>query len=356
MSPDTGSGIGTPVVLVPCVGGPCDTDILNSVQLGLTLDRYQEIMRLAPAAFNGLNKPDEAGCYDCAAIWKQTDRDGMALAIAQAEEMRERELGYHVAPKYDLEIHDYDSSCMYFLNWKYLVKIGTYASSDISIGVPIILNPLSDPVVFAVATTVTDPSEICVFYPGTIIRINPSKITISGGTATICIPRPRLRLLSVDTNCDPAPDYYDDNNFETSVDVKRCYIDTTDGVDITCMNYCDCTTSVVTDWCETVRNYKLSVIKVFPISCTSSCCHRKTATIPYWSGIYPSIYTEMTTASLAHSVLKDIIPAMVDLCNCWKADMVVEDNAVWNPYGITNGAIKAWLADSRARAGGGGKF
>jgi len=360
MSPSSGSGTGSVINAGFYIGGNCNIDILKGVQLGLTLDRYQELMRLAPAAFNGLNKPDEEGCYDCWAIWKQTDRDAMALAIAQAEEMREREIGYHVSPKYDLEIHDYEPSAMYFLDWKHLKKIGTYTSSDISLCEPVILSTLHtgiiDPVIITISTTVTDPDEICVYHPGTTIVINPSKVAISGGVATICIPRSRLKSLDIDGNCEPYPDYDDDDNFEVCVDIKRCYIDTTDGVDITCMNYCDCTTEVVTDWCETIRNYKLSVIKVFPISCASSCCHRKTATIPYWSGILSSIYTEMMTASLANSLLKDIIPSMVDLCNCWKSDMTLSDDAEWNPYGITNGAIKAWLADSRAKVGMGGKF
>jgi hypothetical protein len=356
MSPNIGGGTGTPVVLVPCVAAPCETDILNGVQLGLTLDRYQELMRLAPAAFNGLNKPDEEGCYDCWAIWKQTDRDAMAIVIAQAEEMRERELGYHVYPKYDSEMQDYSSSGMYFLEKKYLIKIGTFASSDISLGNPISLSPLSDPVTFVIPTTVTDPDEICVYHPGTIVEINPSSVTISGGLVTICIPRSRLKLLTIDGNCEPYPDYYDDDNFESEVDVRRCYIDTADGADITCMNSCDCTTSTVTDWCQFIRDYKLSVVKVFPLLCESTCCHPKKITIPYLSGIQSSLYTEMMTASLANSLLKDIIPAMVDLCNCWKSDMTLADNAMWSPYGITNGAIKAWLADSRAKVGVGGKF
>jgi len=338
----------------------CEVNILGEVQLGLTLDRYQELMRLAPAAFNGLNKPDEEGCYDCAAIWKQTDRDAMAIAIAQAEEMRERELGYHVAPKYDLELKDYECSAMYFLNWKYLIKIGTYASSDISLCWRLTLSTLHtgiiDPVIIDVATDVTDPDEICIFHPDTSIEINPSKITIDGGIATICIPRSRLKLLTIDGNCEPYPEYDDDDNFEDCVDIKRCYIDTSDGPDVTCMNSCACTTTTVTDWCQFIRDYKLSVVKIFPISCESGCCHPKKTTIPYLSGIHPSIYTEMMTASLANSLLKDIVPAMVDLCNCWKADMTLSDNALWSPYGITNGAIKAWLADSRAKVGVGGKF
>jgi len=361
MSPTSGSGTGMHISgTLGIGGGTCDINILNGVQLGLTLDRYQELMRLPPAAFNGLNKPDEVGCYDCAAIWKQTDRDGMAIVIAEAEEMRERELSYHVAPKWEIEEQDFTYSGMYFLRMKHLIKIGTYVSSDISICEPVVLTTLhgglQDPVILTVVTTVIDPDEICVFHPDTDIMIYPSKITISGGIATICIPRPRLRLLSVDTNCDPPPDYDDDDNFETCVDIKRCYIDETDGVVIVCRHHCSCDTTTVTDTCSYIRDYRLSVINVVPTSCLALCCHPSKTIIPYLSGIQSSIYTEMMTASLAHSLLKDIIPGMVNLCDCWKTDMEVSDNADYNPYGISNGAVKAWLADSRAKCGQGGKF
>jgi len=348
----------------------CQTDILNGIQLGLTLDRYQEIMRLAPAAFYGLNKPDEAGCYDCAAIWKQLDRDGMALAISQAEEMREIELHYHVAPKYLLEEQRFNRSVRYFLDRYLLIKVGTYKSADVSLGAAITLSALgviNEPVVLTVATTVTDPSEICVYHPGTDVVINPSKVTISGGNATICIPRPRLKLLTIDGNCEPFPDYDEDANFETTVDVKRCYIDETDGIDIVWHHIC--CGSTFTEAVQTahgeVRNYRLSTIDVIPASnsggiwtrqCLTYGCIPDHLLVPYLSGMRNSIYTEMITAHLANSLLVDIVPNLVDLCDCWKADQVVEDGADWTPYGISNGAVKAWLADSRAKVGQGGKF
>jgi hypothetical protein len=338
----------------------CEVSILGGVQLGLTLDRYQELMRLAPAAFNGLDNPAEANCYDCWAIWKQTDRDAMAIVIAQAEEMRERELSYHVSPKWETDDQAYSSSSMYFLRMKHLIKIGTYATSDISLCESVTyrdaFGAIIDPVIISVATTVTDPDEICIFHPGTSIRINPTKISITAGVAEICIPRPRLRYLTVDTNCEPYPLYIDDANFERCVDIKRCYIDETDGADIICKEHCECTTTTVSDTCSFIRDARLAVIMMYPNECLATCCHPSKVSIPYLSGIESSIYTEMMTAALANSLLRDIIPAMVDLCNCWKSDMTVEDNALYNPYGIANGAVKAWLADSRAKVGQGGKF
>ena len=100
--PSSGSGTITPITstTVPPVGYDFSTILPSGQELGLTLDRYQEIMRLPINAFNGLNRPEDIPQYQCSAIWKQSDRLYILEHLTQAEEMREVELGYALAPKY----------------------------------------------------------------------------------------------------------------------------------------------------------------------------------------------------------------------------------------------------------------
>jgi len=372
MSPTFGGGTGTPVPLgIPGIGGVCDASILAGIQLGLTLDRYQELMRFPIAAFNGLYKAEEEGCYDCAAIWKQTDRDAFAIAIAQAEEMRERELGYHVAPKY-INDERYDYAYPSILIKKHLIAVGSKATSTIQFGVPLVLSVagvINDPVVISVPTTVTVVSEIKVYYPGEDVEIHPSSIIISGGNAIICIPRSRLVDHDVDTNCEPPPMYTDDSNFINTVDVKRVYTDPNDGAFFVCGGDCGCVNPLCSycaaGFTEThqqaypnIESRRLSIVRLCPGSYSggawtptlSLCCDPTRISISYLSGIENSMYTEMITLRLAHTLLPTILPDRIDLCSgCWKGDMERDENTELTPYGDTRGAVNAWIADSRSK-------
>lgn len=107
--------------------------------LHLTLDRWQELLRICPSAFNGLLRTDGGECCDCDAVWKQSDRDGLAIALAQAEEMREQELGYHLSPKYtDDEELPYGQP--FLLKKKHLIEIGSGKCDDIQSGVALTLS------------------------------------------------------------------------------------------------------------------------------------------------------------------------------------------------------------------------
>lgn len=343
----------------------------KNIILSLTLDRYQELMRFPIAAFNGLYKAEEEGCYDCAAIWKQTDRDAFAIAIAKAEEMRERELGYHLSPKY-IDDERYDYSYPAILRMKHLIAIGSKATSNIQIGWPLVLSVLgviNDPVVITVPTTVTVVSEIKVYYSGEDVEIKPSNIIITGGNVIISIPRSRLVDPSVDTNCEPPPMYTDDTNFVNLVDVKRVYTDLSDGAFLVCGGDCGCVNPLCSycaaGFTEThkqaypnIESRRLSIVKLCPGSYSggawtptlSQCCDPTRISISYLSGIENSMYTEILTIRLAHTLLPTILPDRIDLCSgCWKGDMERDENAELTPYGDARGAVTAWIADSRSK-------
>lgn len=344
----------------------------ENVTLGLTLDRYQEIMNLPEAAFNGLSKPDDEGCYDCVAIWKQTDRDALAQAIANAEEMREHELGYFTAPKY-IEDEEYEFGFPLILDQKLLITVGTSAQSNISLGVALVLGAElspNDPVTIAVATTVTDKNEICLFYPGEDIEIHPSSVEISGGVATIEIPRSRLIKLTVDTNCEPAPSYYENDNFITTIDVKRCYTDVSNGAYYVWFGDCSITGLTLTETTQLlypkIIDRRLSIVKFFPATYSAGTWTYANPTrwtepssvrVSYLSGMRYSAQVEIDTARLAHTLLIGLIPDRADLCSdCWKGDTQVDPSNLITPYGTMVGAVHVWMTDSRSKIGAGGKF
>jgi len=339
--------------------------------LRLSLDRYQELMRLPEASFNGIYRSTDESCYDCAQIWKQYDRDAIAIAIGQAEEMRESELGYHLAPVY-LNDEEYDYDYPMILKRKHLIEIGEEASSDISLAAALTLSVgavINDPVVLTVATTVTSTSEIKVYYPGEDVEIRPSSISISGGVATINIPRSRLLDPDIDTNC-TEPNYDDDSNFITTVDVKRVY-NNVEGAYFVWFG--DCAVFCNTSFTETtqlayprITDTRLSVVEFYPATHSgttwssanwSKCCYPCRVRVSYKSGRQSSVSTELLTSRLAHTLLSDMLPKSQDPCaDCYKDDRIRDASELITPYGTASGAIKAWMADSRAKIGQGSKF
>jgi hypothetical protein len=368
MTVEYGTGVGTPIAASPPGAGACAPHSIlpDGVQLGVSLDRYQELIRLPEAAFNGIMRASDADCYECAAIWKQSDRDGLAIGLAQAEQMREAELGYFVAPKYIAD-EEQEYKFPIVLNMKMLIGIGTSNIDDIRLNVPLSLSAggvIYDPVVINVATIVTDPNEICVFYHGYNVQIHPSSVTISGGIVTIKIPRSRLLNPCVDTNCDPPPEYDDDNNFLTTVDVKRCYLDPSDGAYMVCKSGCDPCSSTDQLLYTRIVDHRTSIVKYHPATYANgvstcidiSCCTPSYLRISYLSGRVSSMSTEMDTIRLAHTLLPSITPYSADICKgCWIGDRDIVKGAEFTPYGIMLGATTVWLRDSRAKVGYGAK-
>lgn len=337
--------------------------------LSVTLDRYQELMRICICAFNGIARDPAEECCDCKQIWRQSDLDALAIALGQAEEMRERELGYFIAPKY-IEDEEYEVECPLILDKKFIIEVGSKAVTVIGV-MAITLSDIGgiiDPTISTIATTVTVESEIHVYFHGTDIEITPTDVSIAGGVVTITIPRCRLLDPDIDTNC-TEPDYDDDANFVDSVDVKRVYTDPGDGLfkvwDSSC---CDCTTAITetTDLqYAKIENKRLSIInKYFRASysggvwtrqcCSSLNCRPAFLRISYLSGRRSSVATEMETIMLAHVLLPKYVPDRLNLCaGCWQAHR--EKGDIATPYGNSVGAIEAWMADSRSKIGYGGK-
>ena len=335
------------------------SNILNSdIQLGLTLDRYAELMRIPEAAFNGLNRPEDRPTYECTTIWKQYNRDTLAQYIAMAEEMREQEIGTYIAEKYTTG--DYRFGFPLILPKGNVVEIGEKATTTIVAGKVVSYGVLADPVTITTVTTVTDTDEIKVFYPGEDVEIHPSSISISGGTATIKIPRSRLADPTKTLNEDDSPNYSYDANFLVTVDIKRVYYDLTEGAKFI---WRDCST--LNELTQRARpiidSEKEAIIRCYPAKYTSGAWAVTAFTysyapdkirLKYVSGIRASMNTELLTIRLAHSLMPYKPIDCEAVSQYWQRDTEVTKSN--SPYGNTAGAIDVWVADSRKKEGAGG--
>lgn len=354
-----------------------DNVLPSGVELGVTLDRYAELMRIPINNFNGLNDPsddDNDPNFWCTTVWKQRQRDVLAIYLAQAEEIRRREMSFHMAPKYS-GLVDVEYASPIMLEDKWLVKVGKKVTSDIELAKALTLSgggSINDPVTFTVTVGFTDTGELKVFYPDEDVEIHPSNISISGTTATVEIPRARLIDPSLNDNRKDALSYDDDANFLTTVDVKRVYYDSTQGLQI--VTY-DCNGAAQTvSATPIIRNCRLSIIDFMSTSCVVPGCSCGSAwyqsgvhspgckyrgipsrlRIYYVSGRQSNMSIEIDTIRLAHTLMPYAPADCEPVRQYWQKDVEVKRGAPTTPYGDANGAIRAWVSDSRERIGVGG--
>ena len=340
------------------------------VKLSLSLDRYQEIMRLPIAAFNGLNYPEEVNEYQCSTIWKQSMRNYLAQFIAQAEEIREKELGFYLGPKYI-----YQEKCNLGYNpvellKKHFVGLGQETSDIIKAGQALVLRDIGtgaiyDPVTITLATTVTNTDEILVTYPGETEAIHPSKVTISGGNVVIQIPRSRLVKPALNDDRDLHLMYDVDANFLTTVDIYHHYLDITKGVEYYYLD--ESFTEQTYGGYGTIESARLSLLNLYSViwsglTPTKSpiCpavlrgCGEWNVRVSYMAGLRYTMQTETETCRLTHTLMP------YSPCDCspvqqyWTNDRAPLQEGFTTPYGNTVGALEAWMHDSRSRIGFGG--
>lgn len=334
----------------------------ESLLISTTLDRYQEIYRLPEYAFNGLYNPDDE-LYDCPTIWQQTDRDNLFENLRLAQEMRETELGFPLAPTYFSEEYEYKPNLI--LGKKHISKIGLRTVTDID---TVTLTLTDDPVVITVAVTFTDPSEVRIFYPGESVEIKPKKVRISGGNAEITIPRARLVDPVYNVNWDPDSNEIQVHRFDnldlylTEVDVKRIHYAENGGIQFVWNpGNCSSETEEVTQTAKgLITNRKLAIVQTTPSVWTSEtaftysrrftgCRTPDLIRINYVAG-HSAARSDQITARLSHIQPNAMSPCEV----CWRDDVLPHPNRTMTPYGYTVAAVDAWFADARFRIGHGG--
>lgn len=341
-------------------------------QLGLYLDRYQEIMGLDVCAFNGINRPTDSHNSSCIDIVSQSQRDDLAKFLLQAEEMREEELGYFLAPKYRTEDQNTGMSNPFILDRKYLIEVGWPTCTLLEEDVPIVHGDASDPTdpITIDITTDVATSQIVVTYPDESVQIHPTHIVAAGGVVTITIPRCRLVRPEYNQDWDDPPSYYDEDVFLEEVDIYRCYSDVSLGAQfmwdqVGCDTDCEPNCQPACPMIVGYMAYELSLVKLFPATYSSGAWTRSScfaysakpnaARITYLSGRHPSMSNEIYTIRLAHTLMPRP-PCSCDIVRQQWTDDRVRAEGQYSPYGSSMGAIDVWLADSRAKVGHGGMF
>lgn len=231
----------------------------------IPLDRVAAHLGIDPYHFNSIITSRHVNNFACDDIWFQHDyqnagklsRESLAMALRQAEEVVTRQLNWFPMPEWieDEEVHlptHYRPEVSSTVNaigkpkslitgYGHVYEAGKKAKTLILEDAPIAYydkdgDGYDEMAQVAVATTVTDPEEIRVYFTDTSAadsyEIRPvSSIEITAGVATIEFPRYLVPLrslldLMVDTNAEPL--IVDGDvlaNFETSVDVYRVYTD-----------------------------------------------------------------------------------------------------------------------------------
>lgn len=227
----------------------------------LSLDRFAQYLGLNPLSFNQLHSDTLQLNNVCGGPWFQEDwqhsdrigREGLAQAIRQAERNMAREAGFNLLPDWTVaERLPYPQPFMPGafgvggLNARgqfksieaprgHILTGGVRAQSAIQIGAGFALSDgdtdgYQETCTATVPTTVTDPSEIRLFYPGkngaAEWEIRPIEVTLSGGNAIIVFKRWQVAAaIAMDSLNAQVLDADDPNSYETAVDVYRIYND-----------------------------------------------------------------------------------------------------------------------------------
>jgi hypothetical protein len=234
--------------------------------------------------------------------WQSADavsREELSQAIYEAENELASYLGYWPAPKWDvIERHELVSvrpgswsRSLYDINGDNisvkadkgkLISGGTVAKALIEAGAAITytdvdLDTYFETATITVNTSVTDPEEIAVYYPGLSgddeWEVRPISVSISGGVATITCRREQLVLKTLLEALDAqAVAGASAGNFLTTVDVYRKYHDPSTQVQLVWRNGCGscgdsgCTSCSLTiqNGCMTVKDHDLGIVTVSP--------------------------------------------------------------------------------------------
>jgi len=395
----------------------------------LPLDRWAIQIGLHPLHFNQLYHTSLAKVTSvCSDVWFQWDwqgadhisRESLAQAIQDAERMIAEYVGYHLLPDWveDERVRTarprrtelflptpYNARGMYkSVESRYGHVLSGGVRAKILIGAGAVANGAAltdvdhdgwnETVTIAVVTSVTDPDEVHVYYPGyggdDKWEVRPIDVTISAGIATITFKR--WQLVSheqLDRMGAGALDATVDANFEATVDVYRLYTDPQTQVYLTWeqdpANACGCGSSTCyacthgyQTGCLSVRDKRLGMLTYIPAEWDSNAQNFNQADLVvcrepdylrlwYYSGwqnpdpreampwTHLDPYWERAVARLACALLDR------DICSCnnaerfvefWRTDLSRVEGSVRfqattqaqleNPFGATRGGVYAW--------------
>lgn len=384
---DSGSGVGTPLTLVPIPQPVYDQfeELSDRGNCAVPLHRYAQLINYDEYAFWGLRYDDQEE-YACNNFWSEPDRMNVAYALAEAQADMENIMGFPLCPTWVTgnwqngagDGRFTDSQPYYrhqVTRYGYVIAPGVRAEQMLAEDAAVEYG--FDPAVIGpIATTVTNVQEIQVFYPNSTRRVYPSKIVIDSGFVTVYIPRCRLVAdgLLNDTDVLDADVL---ENFQPTVDVKRVYNDNSTQAQLVAMHSCSpaCLSTGCSRYtqsaCIVFKDYRLGFAQVVPATYANntwtiagaSLCNRHYSRVElnYYAGLQSlSRDIEMAIVRLAHTKL-GLPPCSCDhYAALWRADRETPRGTMTRslqnaPFGTMVGAQYAFNVAKRLkihRAGG----
>ena len=344
----SGSGIGTPSVIVPGIISP--TIFSNYPVIGgscFGLAKYASIIGYSECAFFGISdETNNSGA--CRSVWTKYQRDTIENYIAEAIENIENAIGYPLCPRWIVgEEHPYKIPIL--LNYGKIISLGTRTTTAIGSDIPV--NYLTDPATVTIPTAITSVSDIHVFYPDTDIEIDYSAIELSGGNLVIHIPK--CRLVSYSKLDNPMQGWVssDPDVYQAAVDIVQYTNDETDQASlIEFPTICDADCEkTITPICAYTDDADVGIVRLGKLSSTYCliCTSPSRVTVNYRAGL-PTLtkIAESVIVRLAHSLMPE------EPCGCdvtqrlWKRDRniptVLSRERLNCPFGLSDGAWAAW--------------
>lgn len=404
----------------------------------LTMEEWGQIFGIAPEFLNGFDRSGRTLGTQCNSVWLQypymttgdrLSRDELAYAIYTAERMITDELHYSPAPLWiEDEWIPYSRSGVvpfYGLNGKTayaqmksvrtrlgrVIAGGQRSTTLISSGAVVTYSKsdgnnstYQDRATISMATTITDPCEVQVFFTttdGAIFaahpryQVRPLRVTISGGIATITGDRalfvsPEFQEFQDASYTAGDTGAADSAHFVQTVDIYRVFNDTSgaeekQGVLVWEAEPQDCpdppcavTTQTL---CLGLRDRDLGIVQPYPSSWNATtstydgtsfieCREPDRVRVNYYSGVPLEVGSNgcrmnrryaMAVARLAMTLLPKL------KCGCTQAERQMQywfdppDNeredfslqSINNSFGEARGAIFAWREIARQRNGEG---
>ncbi len=383
-----------------------------SVNTLLSLSEWGDVMGISPwflaQVGEGLGIANQAQCSHVffRHAWQQSflSREELASTISKAEQAIAEQLSYWPAPRqFAGEVHPYPrpyNRALYGLantprgqwkaiqlNWGKVQGGGVMARTSINAAGAVVMSDndgdgIDDRFTVTVATTITDPAEIAIYFTsadrnGATLdetwRIRPVNVIISGGNAIIT-GHPSL-LIDPDLESAVDPQILDVTvaaNFVTTVEVYRVYLDTASTLaspsqGVALWEDPDCAIPPCTSsWlpvCQISRNAEMGMIAPDFLQGNTYCSpmdrEPDRVSLNYVAG-EPWVNGQMNRA------MADIVAHLatawlpVDKCGCERADRIISywrsieaadtkgivpitlkqlDN---NPFGVQRGALWAW--------------
>lgn len=344
-------------------------------QSDVTLALYAAVIQINPEnLFWGVRRDDDQE-YDCRTYWIKSERDAIARALAEAQIEIEQETRYPLVRRW-IEDDEQNWSLPLSADWNMVYDGGVRAMSNIQLDAAVThvaddVDGNPSPSTVTVATTVTDGSEIHVYYPASLgvegpVEIDPSDIDIAGGVATIYIPRCRLVRPGLLNNPRAGIEYDVQANFLSVVDVVRVYHDESEQATLvwphqssacSCLS-CDCLTcgEYTKSACIYVKVPRIGSLDVLPATYSGgewtvdrSCvCNAPSSAILNYRAGPETLSPQARDAviRLAHAKMPD------EPCGCeistrmWKRDRNVPDALTRERancrFGMQDGAWAAW--------------